>query len=247
MAGLTPPGLRREPELPPGFSLVTLREAGDAFAHARAIAPEAGAATLVWTRRFDLVEFALVLEPDEPLGAARLVHYAGMNALADALAFHGPAEKPIAFAWPDAVHFDGGLLGGGRLCWPEGTDEGERPDFLVFGAMLRASSLAYLDPGLATIGVALDEEGFSEVDFADLIDSFSRHFMSEVHVWNEDGPRPVVQRWIDRMPKLPGVEQGIDRNGDLLATRDGATERRALAAALAAPSWLDPETGEPWL
>ena len=59
--------LRREPVLPPGFSLVTLRESGDAFAHACAIAAEAGAATLVWVRRFDTVEFAVVLEPDAPL------------------------------------------------------------------------------------------------------------------------------------------------------------------------------------
>ena len=52
--------LRREPVLPPGFSLVSLRESGDAFVHAVKLAPEAGAATLVWVRRFDLVEFALV-------------------------------------------------------------------------------------------------------------------------------------------------------------------------------------------
>lgn len=62
--------LRREPVLPPGFSLVTLRRSGDAFAHAQAIAAEAGAATLVWVRRFDIVEFAVVLEPDAILAEA---------------------------------------------------------------------------------------------------------------------------------------------------------------------------------
>ncbi len=61
-------GLRREPVLPPGFTLVTLpQDQGDAFAHAQEIAAEAGAATLVWVRRFDMVEFAVVLEPDAPL------------------------------------------------------------------------------------------------------------------------------------------------------------------------------------
>jgi hypothetical protein len=38
-------------DLPPLYSLVTLREAGDAFAHACAHAGELGAATIVWTRR----------------------------------------------------------------------------------------------------------------------------------------------------------------------------------------------------
>src|SRR6516225_10882090 len=69
--------------LPPPFRLVTLREVGDAFAHATAIAAEAGAGTLVWVGRFDLIEFALVVEPDEPLRTARRAFYAGMAALAD--------------------------------------------------------------------------------------------------------------------------------------------------------------------
>ena len=60
-------------DLPPGYTLVALRELGDAFAHASEIAAEAGAGTLVWVRRYDLVEFAVVLEPDEPLRSGRLV------------------------------------------------------------------------------------------------------------------------------------------------------------------------------
>src|SRR5437588_9522997 len=110
-------------DLPPPFRLVTLREVGDAFAHAVTIAAEAGAGTLVWVGRFDLVEFAVVLEPDEPLRAARRAFYAGLAALADALAAHAPPEKSIDFVWPDAVRVDGGLVGGARLAWPAGARE----------------------------------------------------------------------------------------------------------------------------
>ena len=60
-------------DLPPPYTLVTLRETGDAFAHAGRIAPEAGAGTHVHVGRFDLLEFALVLEPEEPLARARRV------------------------------------------------------------------------------------------------------------------------------------------------------------------------------
>jgi len=38
---------------------------------------QAGAGTLVWVRRYDLVEFAVVLEPDEPLVSARRAFFAG--------------------------------------------------------------------------------------------------------------------------------------------------------------------------
>src|SRR5882757_2490679 len=47
-------------DLPPPFRLVTLREVGDAFAHATTVAAMEGAGTLVHVGRFDLAEFALV-------------------------------------------------------------------------------------------------------------------------------------------------------------------------------------------
>ena len=106
--------------LPPGFRLVTLREVGDAFGHAKAHAAELGAGTLVFVGRVDLSEFAVVLEPDEPLSSARRAFYAGMAALADALAAHAPPERSIAFRWPDAVWVNEGLVGGGQLAWPAG-------------------------------------------------------------------------------------------------------------------------------
>src|ERR1043165_9493228 len=122
-------------DLPPGFRLVTLREVGDAFAHATANAAELGAGTLVFVGRFDLAEFAVVLEPEEPLRTARRAFYAAMAALTDALVAHAPPEKPITIDWPTAIRVDGGLVGGGRLAWPDGAREDEPPAWLVFGAM----------------------------------------------------------------------------------------------------------------
>jgi hypothetical protein len=90
---------------------VTLRESGDAFGHACSIASEHGAGTLVWVRRFDLVEFAVVLEPEEELMAARRAIYAASNALADTLAARTPPERAVTFDWPDAVRIDGVLVG----------------------------------------------------------------------------------------------------------------------------------------
>lgn len=238
---------QQEIDLPPGFTLIALRELGDAFAHAMEIAPRHGAGTLVWVRRFDLVEFAVVLEPEEPLATARLAHYAGMNALADMLSFHAPPEREIAFDWPDGLLLDGGLLGGGRLGWPAGTAEDAVPEFLVFGAMLRFSAMTPDAAGLHSRGVALDDEGLAEVAFPELIGSFCRHFMTAVNDWTDLGPRAVVEHWLERLPAVPEASQGIGPEGDLLRHRGGTTERQSLSEALAAPAWLDPERGEPWL
>ncbi len=237
--------LRREPVLPPGFSLVTLRESGDAFAHAQAIAAEAGAATLVWVRRFDIVEFAVVLEPDAILAEARLAHYLAMNALADALAIHSPPERPILFRWPDALTYDLGLIGGGRLAWPADCPENQVPDWLVFGAMVRATTMSPFQPGQTGVGMA--EEGFEEVDAVDLIEAFARHLMLGVARWQEEGARAAARRWLDRIEKVPGTRHGIEPNGDLVATSQAGTERRSLVEALARVDWLDREQGGPKL
>jgi biotin-(acetyl-CoA carboxylase) ligase len=239
--------LQRPLDLPPGFSEKSLRESGDAFAHACAIASQEGAGTLVWVRRYDLVEFAVVLEPQEPLALARLVFYPCMNAVADALALHCPPERPISFDWPDALRFDGGLLGGGRLGWPDDAPDHLPPDWLVFGAQLRSSLVVAPDPGLRPDAVALDELGFEEVEAIDLIESFARHLLTGMHDWSERGAKLLAKRWLDRLARVKGVSHGIDANGDLLMRTDQGTRRRIFVDALASPSWLDPETREPRL
>ncbi|MGL4243332.1 MAG: biotin/lipoate--protein ligase family protein, partial [Beijerinckiaceae bacterium] len=166
--------------LPPGFELVALREGGDAFAYAQEIAARRGAGTLVWVKRFDLVEFAVVLEPEEPLSAARRALYAGMNAMADSLAVHCPPEKTIHFRWPDALLFDHGLIGGARIAWPEGAAEDQPLEWLVFGGVMRTAvvrdkaSGVSLEPGTWSVGTALEVEGFERIEPGELVESFCR-------------------------------------------------------------------------
>jgi biotin-(acetyl-CoA carboxylase) ligase len=233
--------------LPPPFTLVSLREVGDAFAHAQTIAAESGAGTLVWVGRFDLVEFAVVLEPDEPLRTARRAFYGGMAALADALLVHAPPETPITIDWPDAVRVDGGLIGGGQLAWPHGADESAPPPWLVFGAMIRTVAIGDEEPGLRPLVSALAEEGFSDVTGAQIVESFARHLMVHIDAWQESGFQPVAEAYLARLPAREAVERMIDGVGDLLERREGKREvkKQKLSPALAAPSWFDPATRGP--
>jgi Biotin/lipoate A/B protein ligase family len=241
------PAARAALDLPPVYRLVTLREVGDAFAHAQAIAAQEGAGTLVYVGRFDLAEFAVVLEPDEPLRTARRAFYAGCAALADALAVFAPPEKPIEFAWPDAIHVDGGLVGGARLAWPEGTAEDAPADWLVFGAMIRTVAMGEDEAGLYPLSAALAEEGFDDAGSGRLVESFARHLMAGFDAWLEGGFGEVAKSYLPRLVAEKGVRREIDENGDLLVRRMGSAEveRRGLVPALASPSWLDPQTGGP--
>ncbi|MEP7031372.1 MAG: biotin/lipoate--protein ligase family protein [Pseudolabrys sp.] len=237
----------QELSLPPPFTAVRLREVGDAFVHAQSIADAQGAGTLVYVGRFDLAEFALVLEPDEPLAQARRSFYAGMVALADALAAHAQPETSITFDWPDAISINGGLVGGGRLAWPRGAKEDETPPWLVFGAMIRTVSMTGIEPGLNPLSTALEEEGFTEVLSNEVVESFARHFMVAVDSWQEHGFKAVAKEYLARLPVEKGLRRDIADNGDLNLRRMGKTdvEHKKLVPQFAKPTWLDPVSKGP--
>ena len=233
--------------LPPLFTAVRLREMGDAFAHAQAIAGKSGAGTLVHVGRFDLAEFALVLEPEEPLRSARRVFYAGMAALADTLAAHAAPETAIGIEWPDAIYVNYGLVGGGRLAWPKRAAEEKTPRWLVFGAMIRMVSMTGSEPGANPSSTVLEEEGFRDVTADHMIESFARHFMVAVDAWQEGGFGVLTRDYVQRLPQAPGMRREIEENGDLVLRRPtGANERKSLLQALVRPSWLDPKTKAPY-
>jgi len=239
--------LAPELTLPPPFTLVRLRELGDAFAHAKSIAPEQGAGTLVYVGRFDLAEFAVVLEPDEPLRLARRTIYAGMAALADALTAQAQPETEIAIDWPDSILVNGGLVGGGRLAWPQGAAEDATPSWLVFGAMIRTVSMSGSEPGLNPLVTALAEEGFTDAMSDQVVESFARHFMVAIDAWQEHGFGAVARSYLERLPVEKGLRRDIDENGDLLIRRMGEVEveRNKLLPRLAKPAWFDPAAKGP--
>ena len=233
--------------LPPLYSAVRLRELGDAFVQAQTLALKHGAGTLVYVGRFDLAEFALVLEPDEKLSAARRVFYAGMAALADTLAATAPPETAINIEWPDALYVNWGLIGGARLAWPKRTGEDEVPPWLVFGGMIRTASMTGAEPGATPDITALDAEGFVEITAAHVVESFARNFMHMIDGWKESGFGAVAKSYFERFPAERGLRRDIDDNGDLLLRRmaSAQVERSALLPRLKEPSWFDPNSKGP--
>ncbi len=233
--------------LPPPFSAVRLREVGDAFAHAASIAAERGAGTLVYVGRFDLAEFAVVVEPDEPLIMARRVFYAGMAALADALVAIAQPNTSVTIDWPDSLLVNQGLVGGGRLAWPQKVSEDEVPPWLVFGGMVRTVSMTGNEPGLNPFVTALEEEGFTDSMSTQLLESFARNFMRMFNSWQASGFRAVARSYLERMPLEEGIRRDIDENGDLLILRMGKVEtsKQELLPRLGQPAWFNAATRGP--
>ena len=233
-------------DLPPPFRLLKLREVGDAFVYAKTNAVQLGAGALIFVGRFDLAEFAVVLEPDEPLRTARRAFYAGMAALTDALVAQAPPEKPITCVWPDTINVDGGLVGGAQFAWSNGPED-QPPDWLVFGGMIRIVSVAEGEAGVRPLSTAIEEEGFDEAGAAELVGGFARHLMVQIDAWQEYGFKEIAKIYLSRLAPEKSVRRDIDDDGDLLVRRMDRpdVERRSLIAALGNPSWLDPKTRGP--
>jgi biotin-(acetyl-CoA carboxylase) ligase len=236
-------------ELPPPFRLVALREAGDAVAHARKHATELGAGTLVSVGRFDVAEFAVVFEPDEPHASSWRVLYAGMVALARAMAAIAPPHKPIAIEWPDAIRVDGGLVGGGRLVVPEDAQAAVPPPWVVFGVVIRLASSPNDDsaspPAPTREETTLEDEGFGDADANRLMEAFARHLMRVIDRWRDDGFAAVAGEYLSYVAAENGTQCAIGGDGHLLVRRTGRRpERRGLGARLARPSWLGSHEGE---
>jgi len=230
----------RSLDLPPPFRLLVLREAGDAFAHACAHASGLGAGTLILVGRFDFAEFAVVLEPEEELWSARRSFYAGMTAIADALSALAPPETPITIEWPDRLEVGRGLVGGGRLGWPELADEHTRPDWLVFGAVIRLVSMRSGEAAPRLPSTSLADAGFGEVGAERLVEGFARHLMVAIDRWQEGDFDAIAQGYLSRLRPERGVRRTIDASGNLRIDGRGRPAKSVeLRATLAMPSSLE--------
>lgn len=190
------------PTFPPLFRPYPLAD-GDPFATAMRLAAEGEeAGTLVWAQRRDRLDMAVVLGPDRPLSETRRVTAVALVALADAMEALGPPNLDIRYDGSDRVLVNGAVVGGVRFAASPGTAEDGIPGWAVVGAVVDV--LGDPDdpaPGLHPDRTALREEGFGDVAAPDLLDSFTRHFLSWMDIWEDAGFEPVRQVWQRRLDR----------------------------------------------
>jgi BirA family transcriptional regulator, biotin operon repressor / biotin---[acetyl-CoA-carboxylase] ligase len=223
-------------DLPSLFApVVALREGGDAVARAVELAPVRGAGTLAWVRAYARAEAAVVLEPEMPLGPARLAFHVAANALADAVGSLAPPELSVGLRWPGTLLLNLGICGRVRLATPPGAAEDAVPDWLVVGFELRLALPEGHEPGRDPGRTSLREEGFEDPDPAALTTAWARYLMAGLDEWQARGPRRVAERFLARLEDeaaIPGLRRGIDPGtGSLVLEREGVRITRPLEAA----------------
>lgn len=222
--------------LPPPYSQHYF-EAGDVVDEALRRAPLEGAGTLVW-RHGDILAFAVVLEPEQPLAEARLGFFAGMCALGDALAAHCAPDRPVRFGYPDTIIYDAARLGGARFATSGPCAETQVPDWMIFAVELIAERDQLHDPGAWPESTSLKEEGFDAPE--EIVESFASYLMLWFDRWAHQGLHAMVKRYLERVdpPVEPGVRSLAD--GDLMERlASGEFSRQSLIEGLAACRWRD--------
>jgi biotin-(acetyl-CoA carboxylase) ligase len=234
-----------DPRLPPLYRLTVVEPQSDAFARALDLA--AGPAedgTIVWSRRADRLDSAVVFRPETLLTEALAVIYPVALGLGDAIGALAPPIVAVHFRWPDRIEVNGALAGGLRAGWGGGAAE-DASAWLVVGVGLLVAA-----PAAGAERTTLQDEGCAEVTTADLLESFGRHALAWINRWQADGFAPVREAWLGRAAGLDGELAldlgdgpvagrfaGLDEQGNLLLTIDRRTRTVALADALRRPSW----------
>lgn len=242
------------PRLPPAYRLVALEAVASTNEEASRLAVEgAEDGTLVWARRQSAgrgrqgrvwnsppgnLYLSLVLRPDCPVNRAAQLGFAAALAVGDAIGSVGPALLEVTYKWPNDVLLNDRKVAG--ILLETRMHGAESLDWLVLGVGVNVSS----HPKDARLPATdLKFEGAPpSVEAVDLLESFSRHFMTWTNRWLDDGFAPLRRAWLShahalgqeieaRLPRetLRGTFRDIDEEGALvLELRDGT--RRVITA-----------------
>ena len=239
------------PKLPPAYRLIALGEVTSTNDEAQRLAAEgAEDGTLVWARAQTRgrgrsgrdwasapgnLFMSLVLRPDCPLSEAAQLGFVAALAVKDGIGSVAPPGVEVTFKWPNDVLL-GGRKGAGILLESKTTAEGAL-DWLILGIGVNVASYPEEARFPAT---SLRFEGAPpDIDAETLLVAVSRHFLTWVNRWLDDGFAPLRQAWIAhakglgeeievRLPKetLTGVFETLDEEGALiLCLPDGAKRR----------------------
>jgi len=217
----------------------------------KASSRELGAGDVVWSRHASQVDIAIVLEPEVPLEIAVQMLPLSMVAIGDCLGALTPPQVGLTFTWPGNIRLNGADAGVMRVAAGGEKDLNAVPDWMVIGLWLRHKRVdTDPEPGEVPDQTWLSEEGCEDLTLTEIIESYSRHFLTWLNNWNEDGFKSVHASWLFRAHEndehiafelggksFSGVMRGLDDNGNLLF-RDGD----AMSSALLIDAFEFPES-----
>lgn len=211
------------------------------------------AGDLIWSTATKRAECAIVLEPDIPRSQTLAMVPLAMVAVADSLGAIAPPNLAITFGWPNKIFANGALVGEIKMEFPAHLNSTQKsqtsspPDFAILSMNIeieseQSSSIKQQEPGDNLTNTVLHEEGCGEIDRTKIIESWSRHFLTWLDSWEQEGFKAVQENWMFRAKKrnqllsiktnksnYQGKMSGLDENGGLLLENEAGTHVVPLA------------------
>jgi BirA family biotin operon repressor/biotin-[acetyl-CoA-carboxylase] ligase len=199
--------------LHPAYELV-VRETVDSTAEEAVRLAKAGAeeGTLVWARnqtagrgRFGRpwesapgnLYFSLILRPEESTTTAAQLSYVGAVSLGAAMAGLMSPLVELHYRWPnDILLYDAKVAG---ILLEPCPAKADVLDWLVLSLSVNVKSYPQEVDFIAT---SMHAEAGSEATEVDLLEAFSRSFLSWVNRWADEGLGPVRKMWAQRADKV---------------------------------------------
>ena len=225
---------RWPPLFPPLLSGREVRGEADPLAvAAREAAGGADPGLVAFAEPGDRLRLAIALAPEVPLDRAVQMGHALMIAAGDSVGALVPPEIAVQYRWPTTLLINGAVAGRIRLA-ASGRDPAAVPEWLVVGLDLALSmDRGDAEPGERPEETALYEEGSGAIPPSRLLESMSRHFLSWLHRWEEDGFRPLHDAWRARaepgMTVAGGTFLGLDEDGRALLKDTAGTRAESLS------------------
>jgi BirA family biotin operon repressor/biotin-[acetyl-CoA-carboxylase] ligase len=208
----------RIPDLPGLYELVVCDMVDSAVAEARRLASDgADEGTLVWAQaqtaacdRFGRsrpsprgnLYGCLVLRPEYPVAAALQLNYIAVVSLGLTVAELVSPMTGLRYRWPNAVLL-GDAVVGDVVLEPGPTPAGTFESLLV-GLTVNVTH----SPEFSVSGeTSLAAEGFDTVTAPEILEGFSRHFLSWINRWADAGFSPVRKAWVQRADGFGQVQE----------------------------------------
>lgn len=203
---------------------------------------ELSAGDLVWSSSKEVTHCAIVLEPEISTEKSLTMIPLAMVAIADSLGAISPPNLGITFGWPGMIFANGARLGNVSMYFPKAQNFANIPEFAVLSISINilwpetSNSDQGQEPGNDLAKTVLHEEGCGDVNRDQIIESWSRHFLTWIDTWQQEGFEPVHENWLFRAKdrnehiqiqiknrEYEGKLIGLDETGGALLKSDDET------------------------
>jgi len=193
-----------------------------------------GAGDVIWSLEEAHAGLAIMLEPDVPLTRALEMLPLGVVACGDCLAALAPPKVAITFGWPGVIYANDGAVAQVSVAVDRAATDETVPQWLALGVEVRLTQRpGEPEPGNDPSITTMSEEGCPELTAEQLIESYSRHFLTWMDTWNTEGFAPIHNAWEQRADRrersyadagggagVTGAFVGLDEHGNLVLKRD---------------------------